>query len=64
MAPLLGALLLTMLNNALVIAGVEYFWQLVAIGVIVVTAVTINNVRENRIGWLSRLRGRRAAQRE
>ncbi len=56
---LAGAILLTMLNNALVIAGVEFFWQLVAIGVIVVIAVTVNNVRENRIVWLDTLRARR-----
>ncbi len=54
----LGALLLTMLNNALVIAGVEFFWQLVAIGLIVIIAVTINNIRENRITWISDLRSR------
>ena len=47
--------MLTMLNNALVIAGVEFFWQLVAIGMIVIAAVTINNIRENRIGWLNTL---------
>ena len=58
---LLGAILLTMLNNALVIAGVEFFWQLVAIGVIVICAVTINNIRENRIDWIAQWRGRRAA---
>ena len=58
---LLGAILLTMLNNALVIAGVEFFWQLVAIGVIVICAVTVNNIRENRIDWIARWRGRRAA---
>lgn len=55
---LLGAILLTMLNNALVIAGVEFFWQLVAVGVIVIGAVTINNIRENRIGWIAQLRAR------
>jgi ribose/xylose/arabinose/galactoside ABC-type transport system permease subunit len=53
---LLGAILLSMLNNALVIAGVEFFWQLVAIGVIVIVAVTINNLRENRIPWLQKAR--------
>jgi ribose/xylose/arabinose/galactoside ABC-type transport system permease subunit len=53
---LLGAILLSMLNNALVIAGVEFFWQLVAIGVIVIIAVTINNLRENRIAWLQKTR--------
>ncbi|MDF1608655.1 ABC transporter permease [Hoeflea sp. YIM 152468] len=60
---LIGALLLTMLNNALVIAGVEFFWQLVVVGVIVIAAVTINNIRENRIDWINQLRGRRAANR-
>lgn len=58
---LLGGILLTMLNNALVIAGVEFFWQLVAIGFIVIAAVTINNIRENRIGWINQLRGQRKA---
>lgn len=57
---LVGAILLAMLNNALVIAGVDFFWQQVAIGFIVVIAVTINNIRENRIGWISQLRGHRA----
>jgi ribose/xylose/arabinose/galactoside ABC-type transport system permease subunit len=47
-----------MLNNALVIAGVEFFWQLVAIGIIVISAVTINNIRENRIAWIADLRTR------
>jgi ribose/xylose/arabinose/galactoside ABC-type transport system permease subunit len=48
----LGALLLSMLNNALIIAGVDYFWQLVAIGVVVLLAVTISNIREGRIPTL------------
>lgn len=52
----LGAILLSMLNNALVIAGADFFWQQVAIGLIVILAVTINNIRENRIGWVNRLR--------
>lgn len=52
---LLGAILLAMLNNALVIAGADFFWQQVAIGFIVVIAVTVNNIRENRIGWLNQL---------
>lgn len=59
---LIGAVLLSMLNNALVIAGVEFFWQLVAIGTIVVLAVTINNIRENRIEWIANMRGRWAKQ--
>jgi ribose/xylose/arabinose/galactoside ABC-type transport system permease subunit len=58
---LLGAILLSLLNNALVIVGLDFFWQLVAIGVIVVVAVAVNNLRENRIGWVNSLRGRRAA---
>ena len=61
---LAGAILLTMLNNALVIAGVEFFWQLVAIGVIVVIAVTVNNIRENRIVWLDSIRVRRKQTRD
>ena len=55
---LAGAILLTMLNNALVIAGVDFFWQLVAVGGIVVIAVTVNNIRESRIGWIEALRSR------
>ncbi|MDH3661521.1 MAG: ABC transporter permease [Alphaproteobacteria bacterium] len=48
-----GALLLSMMTNALVIAGVDYFWQLVVMGVIVLIAVAINNLRERRIPTLS-----------
>lgn len=51
----LGALLLSMMTNALVIAGVDYFWQLVVMGVIVLIAVAINNLRERRIPTLSLL---------
>ncbi len=51
----LGALLLSMMTNALVIAGVDYFWQLVAMGVIVLIAVAIGNLRERRIPTLSHL---------
>lgn len=58
---LLGAILLSMLNNALVIAGVDFFYQLVAIGVIVIVAVTVNNIRENRIEWIAQWRSRRSA---
>ncbi len=54
----IGAILLSMLNNALVIAGADFFWQQVAIGLIVVCAVTLNNIRENRIGWISQPRKR------
>ena len=51
----LGAILLSMMTNALVIAGVDNFWQLVIMGIIVLLAVTINNLRENRISALSSL---------
>ena len=54
----LGAILLSMLTNALVIAGVDYFWQLVVMGIIVLLAVTINNLRESRIPVLSSFRRR------
>ena len=33
-----------MMTNALVIAGVDYFWQLVVMGVIVLIAVAIGNL--------------------
>jgi ribose/xylose/arabinose/galactoside ABC-type transport system permease subunit len=49
----LGALLLSMMTNALVIAGVDYFWQLVIMGVIVLIAVAIGNLRERRIPTLA-----------
>jgi len=45
----LGAILLSMMTNALVIAGVDHFWQLVIMGIIVLLAVTISNLRERRI---------------
>lgn len=45
----LGAILLSMMTNALVIAGVDVFWQLVVMGVIVLLAVAISNLRESRI---------------
>lgn len=51
----LGAILLSMMTNALVIAGVDHFWQLVIMGIIVLLAVAINNLRERRIPVLSSL---------
>lgn len=51
----LGAILLSMMTNALVIAGVDYFWQLVIMGIIVLLAVVINNLRERRIPVFARL---------
>ena len=49
----LGALLLSMMTNALVIAGVDYFWQLVAMGSVVLIAVAISNLRERRVPVLA-----------
>ena len=54
----LGAILLAMMNNALVIAGVDHFWQLVIMGLIVLLAVSINNLREHRISALAFLKRR------
>ena len=54
----LGAILLSMMTNALVIAGVDHFWQLVIMGIIVLLAVAINNLRERRIPVLSTLKRR------
>lgn len=52
----LGAILLSMMTNALVIAGVDYFWQLVIMGFIVLVAVAIGNLRERRIPALAFLK--------
>lgn len=57
----MGALLLSMMTNALVIAGVDYFWQLVAMGSIVLIAVAISNFRERRIPVLAHLLRREPA---
>ena len=46
---LMGAILLSMMTNALVIAGVDYFWQLFIMGIIVLIAVSINNFRDGKI---------------
>jgi len=52
----LGAILLAMMTNALVIAGVDHFWQLVIMGLIVLLAVAIGNLRERRIPVLAFLK--------
>ena len=51
----LGAVLLSIMTYALVIAGVDHFWQLVIMGIIVLLAVAINNLRERRIPVFSSL---------
>jgi predicted ABC-type sugar transport system permease subunit len=38
-----------MMTNALVIAGVDYFWQLLIIGVIVIISFAVNNFSEGKI---------------
>lgn len=45
-----GAILLSLVANALVIGGADFFWQLVVTGIIVLFAVLIGNLREGRIG--------------
>ncbi len=54
----LGAILLAMMTNALVIAGVDHFWQLVIMGFIVLLAVAIGNLRESRFPALATLKRR------
>ena len=44
-----GAILLSMVANALVIGGADFFWQLVVTGIIVLFAVLIGNLREGRV---------------
>ena len=51
----MGALLLSMMTNALIIAGVDCFWQLVVMGGIVLIAVAISNLREQRIPALAHI---------
>ena len=57
----MGAILLSMMTNALVIAGVDFFWQLVVMGVIVLIAVAISNLRERRIPMLAHFMRRETA---
>ncbi len=49
----LGALLLSMMTNALILAGVDFFWQLVVMGAIVLIAVAVSNLREQRVPALA-----------
>ena len=44
-----GAILLSMIANALVIGCADFFWQLVVTGIIVLLAVLIGNLIEGRI---------------
>jgi len=44
---LVGAVILTIVSNSMVLLGIDYFWRLVATGIIVVVAVVINLLFEN-----------------
>jgi ribose/xylose/arabinose/galactoside ABC-type transport system permease subunit len=57
-----GAILLSMIANALVIGGADFFWQLVVTGAIVVIAVIIGNFREGRLS-LGLLSAKRKSER-
>ena len=49
-ASLIGALIIASLRNGLNVLGVYAFWQLVAIGVILIGAVYVDNWRRRRHG--------------
>ncbi|MCU1570165.1 MAG: transporter permease [Naasia sp.] len=44
-----GALLLTVLTNMVVVAGLEIYWQLIAQGLVLIFAVAINGLRDRWI---------------
>ncbi|MEN3187029.1 MAG: ABC transporter permease [Atribacterota bacterium] len=46
---LVGALILGIISNTMVLLGVDYFWRLVATGLIIILAVALNFWRENVI---------------
>ena len=46
-----GALLLSMVINGMVLLGLEFFWQQVAVGVVIVLAImvyTVTGLRQSR----------------
>jgi ribose/xylose/arabinose/galactoside ABC-type transport system permease subunit len=45
----LGAILLTVLVNVVVVAGLPVYWQVIAVGVVLVLAVAIQGVRDRKI---------------
>lgn len=47
---LIGALILAIIANALILANVQVFWRLVATGFVILLAVTINMYRERNAG--------------
>ena len=42
---LIGALIIAILNNGLVIVGVEGYWQVIAVGVVIILAVVIDQAK-------------------
>ncbi|NTU78594.1 MAG: ribose ABC transporter [Chloroflexales bacterium] len=47
---LIGALIIAVIQNGLVILGINPFWQFVAVGVVIILAVLVDQARD-RIGW-------------
>lgn len=43
---LIGALIISVLGNGLVIIGVDPFWQFIAVGIVIIVAVLIDQARE------------------
>ena len=50
LASLVGALIIASLRNGLNVLGVYAFWQQVAIGVIIIAAVYVDQIRRRRRG--------------
>lgn len=46
--PLIGALIIAVLNNGLTIMNVSFFWQLVIRGIVIIIAVVIDTLRAGR----------------
>ncbi len=53
---LLGVLLLATLNNGMVLARIPSFWQLVVLGIVLILALTIDELRNKQVGVLSRIK--------
>ncbi len=46
MGTLIGALIIAVLANGLVIMAINPFWQFIAVGVVIIVAVIIDQARE------------------
>jgi ribose transport system permease protein len=53
----LGILFLNLISNALTLLGVSIFWQMVATGVVLVVAVSLDMLVRGRAPLVSRLKG-------